>query len=100
MLRGKNMRYKKSKKRVSQAGRILESFNIPKIPLSTDDQYVEVSVTDRLDLISNQFYGTPQYWWVIAAANNLGKGTLAIQTGGILRLPANPVAIANNMTGY
>jgi len=94
------MRYRKVKYKRNTTGRFLESYEIPNIPVHTDDSYVEVSVTDRLDLISNQFYGTPAYWWIIAHANALGKGTLAIQKGGILRLPANPVAIANNMSGY
>ena len=94
------MRYRKVQYKHGASGRYLESYDIPKVPVTQDDQYVEVSVTDRLDLISNQFYGTPEFWWVIAHANNLGKGTLAIQEGAIIRLPANPAAIANNMSGY
>tara|TARA_R110002153_G_scaffold100529_2_gene236464 strand:+ start:977 stop:1264 length:288 start_codon:yes stop_codon:yes gene_type:complete len=95
------MRYNKAKQQRDGTGnRYQETTIIPKMHLSDRDQYIEVSVTDRLDLISNQFYGTPQFWWVIAAANNLGKGTLAIQTGAILRLPANPSTIATGMSGY
>jgi hypothetical protein len=84
----------------STGSRIQSSTIIPKIAVSSDDQYVEVSVTDRLDTISHKFYGTRDYWWIIAAANHLGKGTMTIQEGGILRLPANPTAIANNRAGY
>tara|TARA_R110002072_G_scaffold5769_4_gene36053 strand:+ start:716 stop:1003 length:288 start_codon:yes stop_codon:yes gene_type:complete len=95
------MRYNKAAiKRDTTGSRYQASTIVPKIPLNSNDQYIEVNVTDRLDLISHTFYGTRNYWWVIAAANNIGKGTLAIQQGAILRLPADPVAIANRLTGY
>jgi len=95
------MRYNKTQIiRDTSGTRFKETTIVPKIKVTGDDQYVEVSVTDRLDLLSNDYYGTPEYWWIIAAANGLGKGTLAIQEGSILRLPANPRAIAGGLTGY
>tara|TARA_R110000796_G_scaffold48196_3_gene115698 strand:+ start:1542 stop:1829 length:288 start_codon:yes stop_codon:yes gene_type:complete len=95
------MRYNKATiKRDMTGSRYQSTTIVPKIPLNSNDQYIEVSVTDRLDLISHAFYGTRNYWWVIAAANNIGKGTLAIQEGAILRLPSDPAAIANRLTGY
>jgi|TARA_R110000744_G_scaffold137774_1_gene248428 hypothetical protein len=95
------MRYNKVKMHKDSTGsRYRESLTIPKIPVSADDRYVEVSVTDRLDLISHKFYGTREHWWIIAAANNLGKGTLNIQEGGVLRLPADPSTFTNKASGY
>ena len=37
------------------------------------EQYYRVTEVDmnRLDIISERFYGTPYYWWVIAMANNI-----------------------------
>lgn len=95
------MRYNQSGIKTNSLGsRYQESTIVPKIPLSSNDTFVEVSVTDRLDLISHQFYGTRDFWWIIAAANHIGKGTMAIQQGTILRLPANPTALASGLTGY
>ena len=69
-------------------------------PMPNTSFNIEVSVTDRLDLISHKFYGTREHWWIIAAANNLGKGTLNIQEGGVLRLPADPSTFTNKASGY
>lgn len=41
----------------------------------------------RLDLISNQFYGTPQLWWVIAAVNNIVDPLYGVEQGTQLRIP-------------
>ena len=42
---------------------------------------------DRLDTISSLFYNTPNNWWVIAQANNLANGTIAIPAGTQLFIP-------------
>lgn len=94
------MRYNKTNIRKNlQGSRYQESTAIPKIPFTDSDRYIQVSVSDRLDLISHQFYGTRDFWWVIAAANNIGKGTMNIQEGAILRLPDNPSSFINKNTG-
>ena len=93
------MRYKKSAtKRTPSGTRYKESTIVPNIPITQDDRYVEVSITDRLDLLAHTYYGNRNFWWIIAAANGIGKGTLYIQSGTILRLPANPIVIASNPT--
>lgn len=33
-----------------------------------------VTQADRLDTIAGQFYGDGRYWWVIAAASDIGWG--------------------------
>ena len=60
------------------------------IPRHENDLYILSVDGDRLDLISNRFYGTPKYWWVIALANNMGKGTLFVTPGAQLRIPHAP----------
>lgn len=42
---------------------------------------------DRLDRIANTFYGIPEYWWVIAKANNIANGTIAVSGGTRLLIP-------------
>ena len=59
----------------------------PKFEKRSTDLYIISRDKDRLDLISNQFYEDPRYWWVIAKANNLGKGTFDIPVGIQLRIP-------------
>ena len=80
------------------------SYIIKNIPYSPEDRFVEVTTTDRLDLIAHKYYGNRDFWWIIAAANNIGKGTLNIDEGVILRLPANPQSINsknnNSALGY
>lgn len=69
--------------------RYLESTIYPKIPFSEDDNYIIVSSTDRLDLLANRYYNDASYWWVIAVANNINDGTLYLEEGRQLRIPAN-----------
>ena len=74
------------------------------VPELDGDTYGETTIADRLDLLANQFYGDPKLWWVIANANNIGKGTLFIEEGAVLRIPANPKNVVannnNNISGY
>ena len=54
------------------------------LPVSTR----KVGRNERLDSISLDAYGSPSYWWVIAAASGIGWG-LQIPPGTILRIPIN-----------
>lgn len=49
---------------------------------------VQAGEQARLDLISTRFYGTPDYFWVIAAHNQI-KDTLSIDVGDLLRIPVD-----------
>ena len=40
---------------------------------------------DRCDLISQQYYGTTEFWWFIASINNLNTNN--IEAGKQLRVP-------------
>jgi hypothetical protein len=39
--------------------------------LSPNDRYINVKSGERLDLLSYREYGTPDYWYIIANANNI-----------------------------
>jgi len=59
------------------------------VPNATDIIYtVPAGGVFRLDLISTQFYGVPDLWWVIATANNLLDPILAVPANTQIRIPA------------
>lgn len=66
----------------------------PKVPFSEFDIYHQVTATDylRLDLISYKYYLTPEYWWVIALANDL-LDPFSLAIGTILRIPSQSIVI-------
>jgi hypothetical protein len=45
--------------------------------------------TDFLDSLALKFYNDTSMWWIIALANNLGKGRLSIPPGTQLRIPVD-----------
>ena len=61
----------------------------PEIPRTEEDIYIITRDTDRLDLLAGQYYQDVTLWWIIATANNLGKGTLVLEAGTQLRIPSN-----------
>lgn len=65
-----------------------ETVNKQEIPETSDDLYCTVDNTsvNRLDIISNQYYDTPLYWWVLAIANNI-IDPFDIKLGTVLRIP-------------
>lgn len=52
-----------------------------------NDILIRTTTPERLDKLSQYFYGNVSDWWIIAAANNLGKGTLIIPSNTSLRIP-------------
>ena len=60
----------------------------PTIPATANDTFIITTSADRLDKLANTFYGDVSLWWVIAAANGLGKGTLVVPANTKMRIPA------------
>lgn len=58
------------------------------IPSSDDDEYITVTTVteNRLDIIANEYYGTANYWWVIAQANYI-IDPFDVPVGTSLRIP-------------
>ena len=79
----------KNKKRVGI------SIIYPPIPKTIDDIYIRTAPGERLDILSRKYYGNVQYWWIIAEANDIGKGTMYVPNGTLLRIPANHLQIEN-----
>ena len=67
----------------------LETATYPKFERKEDDIYIITRKLERLDLLANEYYEDSRFWWVIARANNLGKGTLTIPAGQQIRIPQN-----------
>jgi hypothetical protein len=66
-----------------------ETTIISTTPPTDSDIYINVTTPERLDLLANQFYNDATQWWITAAANGLGKGTLFTPENIILRIPIN-----------
>jgi phage tail protein X len=74
-------------KTTNDGRRVYRSKIYPNIPLRDDDVYVASETGDRLDTLAYQYYQDASLWWIIAAANGLGKGTLLVPGGVKLRIP-------------
>ena len=61
----------------------------PKFAKQQSDLYIISREGDRLDLLANEFYEDPRYWWVIAWWN-------AAPTEADL-VPGSPIAIPLNL---
>jgi len=59
------------------------------VPEAESEYYVISTYGDRLDILSQQFYSSTDYWWAIASANpDVRKDTLFIEPGLQLRIPS------------
>lgn len=69
-------------------------LNVPAVFFSEFDNYVEITTVNatRLDLISYLYYQTPEYWWILALANNI-LDPFNIPVGTILRIPAENIVV-------
>lgn len=64
----------------------------PNIQESSEDWYVITTEGDRFDKLSQQFYSTSEFWWIIPVANGLPADSLCPEVGIQIRIPVNPVA--------
>ena len=60
---------------------------LPKFKEDNSDVLLIATEGDRCDLISQEYYGTPELWWYIASANNLSSNN--IEAGTQLRVPVS-----------
>lgn len=72
-----------------ESDRYLETYNDVKVPESEGDVYHVVLKKEegRLDIISNNYYGTPAYWWAIALANGF-IDPFVVNAGAMIRIPS------------
>src|SRR5688572_16791131 len=67
--------------------RVYSTIIYQKINRHENDIYIVSTIGDRLDLLAFDYYEDQTLWWVIAQANNLGKGSLVIEPGIQIRIP-------------
>lgn len=61
----------------------------PFIPESEDDIYMIAGISDRYDILAQQFYNDSSLWWIIASSNNHQKASLIATPGQQIRIPAD-----------
>lgn len=55
---------------------------------NTDELWVVPGAgVPRLDLLANDFYGTPALWWVLASVNNILDPLVSVPAGTAIRVP-------------
>jgi hypothetical protein len=64
-----------------------ETIYYPDFPLQDTDIYIITKLSDRLDLLAEEYYNDPRFWWIICKANALKKGTLRVEPGLKIRIP-------------
>jgi len=67
--------------------RVYKSVTYPPVPISPTDIQVISNEGDYLDTLAYKYYGDPTLYWIIANANNLGKGRFSVPAGLTLRVP-------------
>lgn len=85
----KYSRYRSSRRFLDDTGhQFVETYDSKKIPESSEDTYhiVTLKDTNRLDLISFQYYRTPLLWWVIAEASNI-TDPFNVPVNSVVRVP-------------
>jgi hypothetical protein len=66
-----------------------KTVKYPLIEPSFEDTYIIGFESDRLDNLAWKYYKDTTLWWIIARANNLGKGDLSVTKGQQLRIPSD-----------
>jgi hypothetical protein len=76
--------------------RVYKSVLYPSISVDSSDFYIVTNETMYLDSLAFKYYKDTSLWWIIALANNLGKGRLSVPSGLQLRIPGNVLKIIND----
>ena len=63
--------------------------DLPKFKEQNSDILLIATDGDKCDAISQQYYGTPDFWWFIASVNNLKSNN--IEAGTQIRVPSSTV---------
>ncbi len=91
-------RYKNTKITKDPTGtRVYKPTIYPKIPIKHSDLIITLKVGDRLEKLAATHYGDTSLWWIIAAANNLGKGTMKLTPGERIRIPRDIQSINKDL---
>ena len=73
--------------------RYKKTIRYPKMKKASNDMYIISIQGDRLDNLAFKYYEDSRLWWILARANNLGKGDMEVPIGTQLRIPINYIGI-------
>jgi len=73
--------YSKSDGKTSNTIALISEINIKSYQIHT------VNSSERIDIISKQYYGTPDYYWLIALVNNIDDFIVDFKKGKTLIIP-------------
>jgi hypothetical protein len=76
--------------------RVYKTTKYPIIKSSPMDILIISGEADYLDTLAYKYYRDPTLWWIIACANNVGKGRLSVDPGNQLRIPMDISKILND----
>jgi len=79
--------------KTDEGKRYRSSVQYPLIERKLDDIYIIGARHDRLDNLAFKYYEDATLWWIIARANNIGKGNLTVPLGVQLRIPQDYLEI-------
>jgi nucleoid-associated protein YgaU len=77
--------------------RTFQTTTYPVISPSDSDIIIISEEGDYLDSLAHKYYQDPSLWWIIARANNIGRGKFSIPVGTQLRIPTNVSEILSEM---
>ena len=78
-------RYNTVKKVIDEKSQRIGTSDLPEFTEKNSDILLIATQGDRCDLISQEYYGTSEFWWFIASVNNLKSNN--IEAGTQLRVP-------------
>ena len=81
------MRYNFTDNKQSEDGfQATETTLLGRIRKRNSDVYLVIVERTRLDHLAYKFYDNPEYWWILAQANNV-SGTMYVKPGTQIRIP-------------
>ena len=88
-------RYQTIRRKTVDDKKVYSTSIYPEVAASEEDYYITTSMGDRYDILAKQFYGSSDYWWIIASANpGARKDSLVVTAGIQLRIPPYRTATA------
>ena len=73
--------------KTEEGKRYQKSVQYPLMERKLTDIYIIGARHDRLDNLAFKYYEDARLWWIIARANNIGKGNFNVPIGTQIRIP-------------
>jgi nucleoid-associated protein YgaU len=90
-------RYQAASLKSEDVGQVYETQLVPNVSRQPEDTIITTESGQRLDRLASEYYGDPTLWWVIASANELGRGDWTVPAGIQLRIPQNLSNVSNEI---